>query len=50
MRLEGEDSQVVKTQVVVIGDGVDVVGLAKSLRRKVGHTDIMNIHDIQKDS
>ncbi|KAG6744456.1 hypothetical protein POTOM_051085 [Populus tomentosa] len=37
--LEGEK----KEDVVVIGEGVDAAKLASSLRKKVGHTDIVSV-------
>nr|GEV86703.1 heavy metal-associated isoprenylated plant protein 47 [Tanacetum cinerariifolium] len=45
--LEGEDS--LKNQVVVIGTGVDVTGLTKILRKKVGHTEIKIVSDVEED-
>ncbi|KAL7213927.1 hypothetical protein ACSBR1_026367 [Camellia fascicularis] len=43
LMLEGEE----KDKVVVIGDGVDAVELAKSLRKKVGNTDILSVADVK---
>ncbi|KAI9124528.1 hypothetical protein K1719_004450 [Acacia pycnantha] len=37
--LEGDE----KEKVVVIGDGVDAVKLTNSLRKKVGHTNILSV-------
>lgn len=35
-----------RDQIVVIGDGVDPVGLALSLRKKVGHADLVNVEEL----
>ncbi|CAL5344306.1 unnamed protein product [Camellia sinensis] len=43
LMLEGEE----KDEVVVIGDGVDAVELVKSLRKKVGNTDILSVADVK---
>jgi hypothetical protein len=40
MGLEGEKKEVI---VVVIAEGVDAAKLASSLRKKVGHTDIVSV-------
>ncbi|KAL9373275.1 hypothetical protein Peur_032895 [Populus x canadensis] len=40
MGLEGEKKEDI---VVVIGEGVDAAKLASSLRKKVGHTDIVSV-------
>ena len=37
LSLEGAE----KDKVVVIGEGVDAVSLAATMRKKVGHTDII---------
>ncbi|KAL5574817.1 hypothetical protein UlMin_016516 [Ulmus minor] len=42
--LEGAD----RDQLVVIGEGVDAVELAKSLRKKVGRTDIVSVAAVNK--
>ncbi|XP_044497466.1 disease resistance protein Pik-1 isoform X1 [Mangifera indica] len=41
--LEGAE----KDKVVVIGDGVDAVKLAASLRKKVGQTELMSVAEIK---
>ena len=41
MGLEGAEKD--KVVVVVIGDGVDAVSLAATMRKKVGHTDIISV-------
>ncbi|KAI4298851.1 hypothetical protein L6164_032366 [Bauhinia variegata] len=41
MGLEGDD------KVVVVGDGVDAVKLAKALRKKIGHTDILSLGEVK---
>ncbi|XP_015880228.1 heavy metal-associated isoprenylated plant protein 47 [Ziziphus jujuba] len=41
--LEGDQ----KDKVVVIGDGVDAVALAKNLRKKVGGTEIVTVADVK---
>uniref|UniRef100_A0A2N9H9E6 HMA domain-containing protein n=1 Tax=Fagus sylvatica TaxID=28930 RepID=A0A2N9H9E6_FAGSY len=43
--LEGAE----KDKVVVIGDGIDAVKLATSLRKKVGQTDIISVGDVKKN-
>ncbi|ERN19122.1 hypothetical protein AMTR_s00061p00147320 [Amborella trichopoda] len=46
--LEGED----KSQVMVIGDGVDAAKLTMILRKKVGHTELVSVEenkDVKKD-
>jgi hypothetical protein len=35
-----------RDQIVVIGDGVDSVGLALSLRKKVGHATLVNVEEL----
>ncbi|KAI9091400.1 hypothetical protein K1719_028211 [Acacia pycnantha] len=42
--LEGEE----KDKVVVIGEGVDAAKLASSMRKKVGHTDIISVAQVSK--
>uniref|UniRef100_A0A7N2R5D1 HMA domain-containing protein n=2 Tax=Quercus lobata TaxID=97700 RepID=A0A7N2R5D1_QUELO len=42
--LEGAD----KDKVVVIGDGVDAATLATTMRKKVGHTDIISVAEVKK--
>ncbi|EXB64617.1 hypothetical protein L484_017949 [Morus notabilis] len=42
--LEGE----AKDKVVVIGDGVDAIDLAKALRKKMGGADIITIAAVTK--
>ena len=44
MGLEGAD----KDKVVVIGDGVDAARLATTMRKKVGHTDIISVAEVKK--
>ncbi|KAG4381305.1 hypothetical protein GLYMA_15G122200v4 [Glycine max] len=41
--LEGEE----KDKLVVIGDEVDPVKLTNSLRKKVGHTDIISLAEVK---
>ncbi|KAA8544978.1 hypothetical protein F0562_019805 [Nyssa sinensis] len=41
--LEGER----RDKVVVTGDGIDSIELAKSLRKKVGRTDIISVADVK---
>ncbi|XP_061354872.1 disease resistance protein Pikm1-TS [Gastrolobium bilobum] len=41
--IEGEG----KENVVVIGDGVDTVKLAKCLRKKVGPTDVISVAEVK---
>lgn len=38
-----------KDKVVVIGDGVDPVDLAKSLRKRLGDANIISVADVKKD-
>ncbi|PWA85693.1 heavy metal-associated isoprenylated plant protein 47 [Artemisia annua] len=45
--LEGEDA--LKNRLVVIGTGVDVTGMTKSMRKKVGHTEIKSVSDVEED-
>ncbi|PRQ32105.1 hypothetical protein RchiOBHm_Chr5g0042661 [Rosa chinensis] len=35
-----------RDQIVVIGHGVDPVGLALSLRKKVGHATLLNVEEL----
>ena len=44
MGLEGAE----RDKVVVIGDGVDAVSLAATMRKKVGHTDIISVAKMKK--
>lgn len=37
-----------KDELVVIGDGVDSVKLAKKLRKKLGGATILNVQDVKK--
>ncbi|KAK7246041.1 hypothetical protein RIF29_40898 [Crotalaria pallida] len=41
--LEGDD----KDKVVVIGDGMDAVKLINCLRKKVGHSDIISLGEVE---
>ncbi|KAJ4704077.1 Heavy metal transport/detoxification protein [Melia azedarach] len=41
--LEGPE----KDKVVVIGDGVDCVKLARRLKKKVGHTELVSVADVK---
>lgn len=43
--LEGEE----KDKVVVIGDGVDAAKLASSMRKKVGHTDLISVTQVKSN-
>ncbi|KAJ0017981.1 hypothetical protein Pint_09648 [Pistacia integerrima] len=45
LALEGAE----KDKVVVIGDGVDAVKLATSLRKKVGHTELMSVAEVKSN-
>lgn len=38
-----------KDQVVVVGDGVDSVKLTSALRRKVGHAELVQVGDANKE-
>ncbi|KAL0012052.1 hypothetical protein SO802_007160 [Lithocarpus litseifolius] len=42
--LEGAE----KDKVVVMGDGVDAATLATTMRKKVGHTDIISVAEVKK--
>ncbi|XP_059669084.1 heavy metal-associated isoprenylated plant protein 47-like [Cornus florida] len=44
--LEGDE----KNKVVVIGVGVDATVLAKKLRKKVGHTNIISLADVKPNN
>ena len=44
LSLEGAE----KDKVVVIGEGVDAVSLAATMRKKVGHTDIISVAKMKK--
>lgn len=39
-----------KEQVEVIGDGVDSMTLTMSLRKKLGHADILSIEEVKADA
>ncbi|CAN6557723.1 hypothetical protein ACFX2I_007184 [Malus domestica] len=34
-----------RDQLVITGDGVDAAGLAKSLRKKLGHADLLSVEE-----
>lgn len=36
-----------KDQLEVVGEGVDVVGLVKHLRKKIGHAEILMVEDLK---
>ncbi|XP_043693220.1 disease resistance protein Pik-1-like, partial [Telopea speciosissima] len=44
VKLEGDE----KDKVVVIGENVDSIRLAKCLRKKVGHTQILTLDEVKK--
>ncbi|XP_042492137.1 disease resistance protein Pik-1-like [Macadamia integrifolia] len=46
VRLEGKE----KEEVVLTGEGMDPICLVKSLRKKVGHSDILSISEVKPAS
>ena len=37
-----------KDEVLVIGEGVDAISLAATMRKKVGHTDIFSVAEVKE--
>ncbi|PKU66947.1 hypothetical protein MA16_Dca017267 [Dendrobium catenatum] len=44
--VEGED----KDHFIIIGDGIDLIKLTKSLRKKFGHADILTVEPIMNQN